>query len=497
MRSLTFRRLIVLVTFASLFAMATRAVVDVDTWWHLQAGRWMLDHGQLLRRDVFTHTFFGQPWEYPAWLAQVAMAWIYAHAGPAGLNLLTAFFATLAFAFVFAACEGNLFVRAFAVIFAATASAVFWSARPHIISFALGAAFLYLLYLFRARGLNRLWLLPPLMWLWANLHPGFAVGLIFIGLTAAGEAAKVVFGGTPRDDLLKAPAWRGVLWLIGIGVACALVLALTPYGPGLLLFPYKTVAIGALRDFISEWQSPNFHEIESQVFIWLLLALLAAVGLGRRRIDATDLVLVAAWAYLALVSRRNIAQFALVAAPVLARHTQLALEAFRERHAALARLRLDLDSPPDRRKAVLNWMILALVIAAALVKISLPLDPALNAAAIARGVPVGAADFLAQRRPPGPIFNTYHWGGYLSWRLYPDYPVFVDGRTDLYPDEFLREYVALASGADDWEARLAEHGVRLLVIEAGSPLARLAALNPGWRELYRDDQAVVMQRLEP
>jgi hypothetical protein len=282
--------------------------------------------------------------------------------------------------------------------------------------------------------------------------------------------------------------------LAGITLACLAVLLTTPYGPGLITFPFRTLSIGVLRDFIDEWQSPNFHMIEAQVFIWLLVATLAAIGLSGKRMDLTDVLMLGAFTYLSLIAGRNIATFALVAAPVLTRHAQAGLEALA---AFLGRPHWLAQNPgpaPRPINMVLNWSILGLVLIAALAKISLPLDATLNAELALRFQPVQAAQFLKQSRRAGPMFNDYGWGGYLSWTLFPDFLIYVDGRTDLYDEQFLLEYVQLANGTEQWESILARHGVRLLVIGANSPLAAQAGRSQMWTELHRDAVAVVYER---
>jgi len=484
---LNFSRLVVAIMLLGLLAMAVRVAVDSDTWWHLRAGAWMLEHSQVLDHDVFTSTFAGQPWSYPAWLSQTVFYLIFSRFGYAGLNLLTAACVLAAFALVYAASTGGVYVRALAVLLGAAASSVFWAARPHMASLVLGAAFLLILELYRRRGRNYLWLLPVLMALWANLHPGFAIGFIFLGLVLAGEAVRAVLGQQ---------SWRAVGWLAGIGLACALALLLTPYGPSLILFPFQTVAISTLRDRIQEWQSPNFHLREAQVFIGLWLLTLAAIGFSRRPIDPTDLILFSGTFYLALLAGRNLALFALVAPPILSRHATTALAALRDWPAAawpawLARFRRA-PSPPLKQAALLNWLILAVVAAATLLKIGLVSDPALNASLATRGQPVEAANFLAEQNLPGPLYNPYEWGGYLAWRLYPAYPIFVDGRTDLYPDAFLNDYLRLSAGAPEWEALLARYHIRLVLVPAGSALAELLQAAPGWTQRYADPVAVIL-----
>lgn len=479
---LTLRRLIIAITFLSLLAMATRVAVDSDTWWHLRAGAWMVEHGQVLNQELFTSTFAGQPYDYPAWLSQVALYLAYAGWSFAGVNLLTALLVTAAFVLVYATCTGGVYLRAGAVILGTAASAVFWSARPHIFSFVLAAAMLYVLESFRRRDVNRLWVLPVLIALWANSHPGYAIGFILLAVTTAGEGLKALLGRG---------SWRAVAWLAGIGLVCVAALLLSPYGTKTLLYPFRVVGIELLQDRIQEWQSPNFHLREAQVTIWLWLATVAAIGLSRRTLDLTDLLLLGAMFYLALLAGRNVALLALVAPPVLTRHAQAIIDDWRGRYPRLV-ARLDGQVDRESRLApVVNWALLALVAVAAGLKMSIPLDPVVNATLAQRGLPTAAADFIASARPSGPLYNPYEWGGYLVWRLYPDYPVFIDGRTDVYDADFFAEYLRLAAGLPDWAAILERHGVRLVLAPTGSPLAGTVQADGGWQRVYGDEVAEV------
>jgi hypothetical protein len=88
------------------------------------------------------------------------------------------------------------------------------------------------------------------------------------------------------------------------------------------------------------------------------------------------------------------------------------------------------------------------------------------------------------------MYNSYNWGGYLLWAL-PEEPVFVDGRTDLYDDGFLREYFQVMFVHPGWQEVLDRYRVRLALTERDSILATLLATQPGWRQVYSDDQAVI------
>ncbi|HLE29284.1 MAG TPA: hypothetical protein VI793_14250 [Anaerolineales bacterium] len=501
---LTTSRLITAITFVGVFAMATRVSADTDTWWHLRAGQWILEHRAVPLTDPFSHTRAGADWKYPGWLVEVPMYWLFANFSYAGLNLFTAVCVTLTFVFVHRSCEGHPFLKAFTLVLAAAASGVYWAARPHIVSFLLAGAFAYILHLYRWRGVNRLWALPPLMALWANAHGGFAIGFIFIALTLAGQALALVWrvltAGRAQGEPSVPSAGHtgdvglpGLAWLAGIGLACAVAVMLNPSGPAMLLYPFKTVSIGVLRDFIQEWQTPDFHRREAQPFLWLLFATLAAIGLSRRRVNLTDLLLVTGVAYLGFLAGRNVALLAIVAPPVVTRHVAAGWADIRERLPAWTAPSAEIA---DQRAIVVNWILLSVVTLAALLKVLIPLQPSVNEAEIARTLPVGAADYVRRVRPPGPLFNAYNFGAYLAWALYPDYPVYVDGRTDLYDDAFLREYLHISLGRPGYQAALDKYGVNLVIVESNSLLSD-ALTRDGWLAVYSDPVAAVYRRVTP
>jgi hypothetical protein len=80
----------------------------------------------------------------------------------------------------------------------------------------------------------------------------------------------------------------------------------------------------------------------------------------------------------------------------------------------------------------------------------------------------------------------------LLWEL-PDYPVFIDGRTDLYNGDVIDDWLRIYNGRAGWQQALDRWQVRLALIEPAAPLAaRLESA--GWREIYRDELAVIYAR---
>jgi len=485
-RGLTLSRLLVALTFIGVFVMATRAPLDTDMLWHLRAGEWQVAHRALLRVDLFSFSRAGEPWINHSWLSQIIMYGFYAALGDVGMALYTSILATAGMVFVYRTLEGNAVVNAFVTVMASAAAAVFWSARPQMVSFFLSAVVFYLLWRYLEKDSDRLWFIPPVMLVWANLHGGFAIGFILMVLSTVGEAARWLF-----DEVLggqEGPGFRRVGRLAVVGLVSAAAVGINPYGPRMILYPFHTVGIGVLQDFIQEWASPNFHQGQTWPFIWLLLGTLALAGLSKRRLGWRDAVLVTGTAYASLLAGRNIATFAVVASPVLAVHAQSWLDELG--------LRLHLDRRPPTALAIVNVVILLAALGAGAAKAAYALNPVLLLQAREAGLPVKAVAYLEREQPPGPLFNSYNWGGYLILTA-RDYPVYVDGRTDLYDDDLLRGYLDTYFAQPGWQARLDATGANLVLVEANAPLAQVLALSDGWTLGYADAVAVVFQREEP
>lgn len=491
---MSMNRLVAWITFLAVFAMAARVSVDSDTWWHLRAGQWMLENRAILQVDHFSYTRAGQPWQYPGWLVEVPMIWMYQLAGPGGLNLWTAFMVTLTFAFTWRTLSGGVFLRAFVIVLAAAVSGVYWAARPYLVTFLLAAIYLWLLEEFRwqpgARSSRRLYWLPGLMLVWVNSHGGFAAGFLIWGIYWLDRMVAWALERTGLRPLKPGETssnWPSLRRLTLIGLLMFAAVCANPAGPAMLLYPFKTVSIGALQDYIAEWQSPDFHLRSTQPFIWLLLLTFGAVAVSRRRIALTDFLLTAGFTYMALLAVRNMALFALALPPVLTRHAAPLMAALARRSG----LRLSPPSP-TRWQSRLNGLIFGLLLLLVILKAASVISLDANLAEFRKTLPVDAVAFLRAESPPGRLFNAYNWGGYLLWEL-PDYPVFIDGRTDLYNDEIIQQWLQVVRAEPGWQSLLDTWQVRLILLEPSMPVVAHLEQN-GWRKAFGDELSVVYLR---
>jgi hypothetical protein len=340
------------------------------------------------------------------------------------------------------------------------------------------------------------------MVVWVNLHGGFIFGLALIGIFTLGQSAEAWWARRTQRADAPGRQWARSWRLLALCVAACL---LNPNGPKGLIYPFSYLGNNASTRYIAEWVSPNFHEGRYQLFEALLLALIAGVALSPRRPRVTEVLLMLAFTHLGLASVRNINLFAVIVAPLIAVYLSFAWRAWRTRGMA--------DAPSERTtrpritpaKARLNLALTA-VIAGVVLWVSAPsLTYAYNVQQQARRFPAGAVTYLRRHHPAGPLLNSYDWGGYLIWTLYPvcrTRCVYVDGRPDMYGDHFMDLFVRTCEAQPGWQATLRRRGVRLVLIEPTSRtssaclgLGHALATTRGWRVAYHDTVSVLYERI--
>jgi len=89
------------------------------------------------------------------------------------------------------------------------------------------------------------------------------------------------------------------------------------------------------------------------------------------------------------------------------------------------------------------------------------------------------------------LFNTFDWGGYLSFELFPKQLVFIDSQGDVYGEAFIREYEQIATLGNGWQDIFKKYNITWALIPKGWDLVN-ALLNQGWKDVYHDDTAIIL-----
>jgi hypothetical protein len=458
-----------------LLALFSTGIFDSDFWWQLSTGRYMAQTHRLPVPDPFAYTTASAGIAYPGedvtrhfnltheWLAQLLLYGVYRAAGFAGVVLWRAFllavFCALAAWNVWLRTAG--FYRSLAAGAACALVIVYGGFRvdrPYLISFALLAATIAIL-----ESRRRLWLLPVLMLFWANCHGGLFLGWLAIGAYAAG----------------RRPAGRA-LWLWG--AAAILVSGLNPNGFRVIpvLFSYRS---SFLTSTLLEWGAPPLWP--PQPFSVLVAGALAVLVYARRAGRLVDWLLLAAFAGAAFSAQRNIPLAGFYAPIVIAGYW-----------------------PWKRPLPALAQFAAGALLAAALL-LGMAGGDFFQFRADTWKYPSGAADFLLAHNVSGRLFNTYEWGGYLIWRLWPRQRVFIDGRAlseNLFKDYARILYNHDANGGKTGAQLLDDYGIQTVVMNGfefvtGNLYLQAAALadpqQREWKLVYRDATALVYMRHPP
>jgi hypothetical protein len=470
------RKIELLLAAALLLGLFSSEIADPDFWWHLRTGQFVVEHRALPVPDPFAFTTGRAVDTYATeritrnfnltheWLAQAALYLVYRMGGFPGVVLwraamLTAFCALVGW---LAYRRSGGYYRGLAATFAAAGVAVgFASDRPYLFTFVLLAATVAILEIRRG-----LWLLPPLFVIWANCHGGFFLGWVALACYAAE-------GWVNRRDRR----------LLLVSAVCVLVSGLNPNG-----FRVLPVLLDYRRSFLQsrllEWVAPTLWPPQ-----WFGVLLVGAGGVlvwARQRVRIADWLLFAAFAAAALTAERNTILIGFLAPILVAAYVPWKRPTF-----AFARF------------AVPALLVAGLAVGAAR-------GDFFQLRAAEWRYPKGAADFLLAHGIRQPMFNTYEFGGYLMWRLWPLERVFIDGRA--LSESVFMDYARILYNHDESDGQksaqqlLDDYGVQAIVMNTfqySNGLVYLLApsladpAQKDWKLVYDDPQALVFLRQPP
>lgn len=486
--------------------LSTKLLGDAGIGWHVRTGQQILSTHSIPRVDSFSSSTAGKNWYAWEWLYDVVAGQLDTSLGLNGIVWLTALVIAVVFAWVFRI----LILRGVTVLpglvltlLAISASTIHFLARPHVWSWLFTLVFFWILDSserneLRDAGLHHiksknLWLLPPLMLVWVNVHGGFLVGLLLIAIFWLGALWEWYAAKPNRieDTLSRIAGAQRVRNLTLVGVLSAAATFVNPYGWKLHAHIYSYLSNRFLMNHVEEFQSPNFHQIAPRCFAVLLLLALVALALRGRHLRLSEGLTVLFAAYAGLYAARNIPVSSILLTMVIAPLLCHGFAAQSETRSGFLR-RMTLVERGQRGHL---WCVAAALVTLAICFNSgrVGATPLIDAHFDSRRMPVEAVNYLDQTSASGPALTPDYWGGYVIYRLYPKAQVVVDDRHDLYGEEFLRSYLTFIHGERGWEEFLAQHPASLVVVPRDSAIVSVLSQSSAWRAVCADDVAIVFK----
>jgi hypothetical protein len=474
------RLLLAAATAAFLLGLFSPEIYDTDFWWHLRTGRYIVETRSLPSPDPFAWTTAAARDTYPGesatrkfnltheWLAQAGMYGVWRVAGFGGVVAARAISMTMVCGLIGLIAwrrRQSSLAAAFAAL--ATGSVLVGLAydRPYQVTFLLLAVTLAILEY--RRGLL---VLPAIFLVWANCHGGYFLGWVALGAHCAESLFR-------RERSTR-------LWVVS--AACVLISAANPNGFAIFrtLLNYRA---SYMQSKLLEWTPPNLWP--PSWFSALLVAGAAALALRWRKVRPADWLLFLAFAAASLTAQRNVFLTAIIAPIAIVTY-------------------LPIPTLPRVVTAMGGAAVAALLAIATIAGVVG--GPFFQFRVADWKWPAGAADFVLRNHITGRMFNTYEYGGYLTWRLWPQQRVFIDGRA--LSESVFQDYARIlynfdsSDGKPSAEQLLDTLGIDVIVMNtfesSGGILYRLAPslADPNQHKftlVYQDPRALVFLRHPP
>jgi hypothetical protein len=299
--------------------------------------------------------------------------------------------------------------------------------------------------------------------------------MVLNGIYLTGNIAKLVAAAGAAKEIHKKKI--RVLGLITIG--CFLATLINPYGYQILLFPFRLTSDKYIMDSIIEFFSPNFHD--PLVFKYLLLLMITIFAISKKRLNIIELMLTVLFTYMALYSLRYIPLFAIIVAIILVKQAEYIVNQADTRFMSFMKKRADRIHSVDSASKGHIWPAVGI-----LVGLIALLNGNITHRFNEKEFPVAAVEFLQKEHLPGNMFNNDEFGDYLIYTASPEYKVFIDGRSDMYGAERIKEYYKITRIEPGWEDVLKKYDINWIIYNDKSTLSQFLLQRNDWKMIYAD-----------
>ena len=456
------------------------SIFDPDIWWHLQTGKWIVEHGSLPITDPFSVFGEGKSWLAYSWLFDIGMYELVHVFGESAIIAYTLGGVWLVMLVMHRVvgrrCPEFLLFCGLMTAGILAISRLF-TPRPWLLTIVFFAVTLEVVLLVReGKWTPWFWSLTAIYMLWANVHIQFIYGLGLLGLACV---APVI------DQYVKpfmanqgAMVWNSLQWrrLIALTCLCTLATFMTPYHVHLYSIVIQLSGQTGMWEYSQEMQAPAFRTVAD--WAMLLLFIFALVQLARRRSwSSFEIVMLLVAGASAFRGLRD--AWLLVLAAMVVSTSQKRDES---KNATLALSHYGLT-------AIIVFVTFGVVWTISYRDLSHERIQE-NTAKI---YPIKAASFVEQQAYVGPLYNHFDWGGYLIWRL-PHLKVSMDGRANVYGDERIKQALATWSGRPRWSDDQDLNHAQVVIAQKEFALTAILRLDSRFRVAYQDDTAVVFIR---
>jgi tetratricopeptide (TPR) repeat protein len=437
---------------------ATQKIVDVDFWWHLKTGEWIWHHKAIPHVDIFSYTFQGKEWIDFEWFFQAMIYPIYQLGGFSGLILCKIVIVVATFVIIFLTfCEVDKGKRVLSITFLFVTLLILGSRfmeRPQIVYLFFLALYVYLLILHRGERITTFKLaliLLPIHILWVNLHGSFLLGIFLVGAYALGRFVPLALSHHHElKPVFHDKTLRGLMFLC---VLLVLASFLNPYTYKIFLVLIKIATAREVLGTVTEWFTVDIRSLglfAIEPTMWYRALFIIGVLSFLIRLDnlkkVENIVIFVLFSYLAFKYFRFSNDFAIATTPIIISNlTQCQWRVRKWKWVYFLPLIVLVVFTANNIRGLINEKRLGL--------------------GLWSNYPEKTVSFLREHDVRGKLFNSYDYGGYLIWHLWPNIPVFIDGRTPtVYDQDFFWLYNEAERKKEVWEKVAERYGINIVLV---------------------------------
>jgi hypothetical protein len=399
------------------------------------------------------------------WLFSV-LAYASGHAGWYAFAGFCAFCATAALVLVAWTAvrrQAHPYATALVVVFAGMALDESFGVRVQILAWPLLAAFLLLV---ESEG-PAAYFAVAVVAVWSNVHASVVLAPILAGVVCCGNALDRGWNALTRRSAL-------------ITILCAAATCANPLGYKIPLYAYALFS-SPFKSMIVEWHRTTLGDYSFALGALPLLLCILAFGLnGARR--WRDRLVLAVFAWLMFSAARNVALFALAAAPLAALALSDGVPYLRARLGPVFAKRSRGFAAFETAAAAA----LAIVVVFTIVhdeRAHPTTDTQPHAALAAIEALPGVRNVLCA---------DFAWCSFLLSSAHDR--VFLDGRADPYPQVVWTDFATIVRVGQNWQQTLRRRDVDTVLVSRKAPLEQALLLAPQWRSVYVDRDFRVWER---
>lgn len=425
-----------------------QTIGDNDLGFHLRLGQETLQSGFPATTDNHSFTMPGAHYPNHEWLIQVLFYCLELIAGIKGLAILQGLLFGTFLLISYTNLKGPAVLRITLLWIVVILAANHIQIRPHMFAWILCGLLVMIL------ERRKYFLLPILFVIWGNSHGSV--------LLAVGVAVLHLLGDYYNNRKISSLIWAGI---------CFIMPLFNPSGVGIYTLFFE---IREHTDFIGEWRAYPTDSLQFAILV-LLAAVSLIGGIRQRPFDIFVACKLLVLMTLAFQSSRNGIVAAIFITPQLSKWYGKST-----------------SNILGQYESVVGLCITGFILATLTKRIITNPYPRLELDHTR--LPVMAVDFLKRHKIPGPVFNDYNFGGFFLWKAWPEYPVFIDGRTEVYKGEVLNKYLSVSRANGGWENILNEYGVKTIVIRPERSLTQALLRSKDWGLVYFDYNSLIFVR---